>query len=176
MRSAQIVLAIAASALLALTACARGDKVPELMNIRSTSGGPDEFTIVPPKPLVMPESLAELPEPTPGGANRTDQYPIEDAVAALGGKPNASGQIGAGDGALVSYASRKGVTSGIRQTLAAEDLDYRRKHDGKLLERVFNLNVYFKAYRPYALDQYTELARWRKVGARTPAAPPQVQK
>jgi hypothetical protein len=176
MRSAQVVLAIAASALLVLTACARGDKVPELMNIRSTTGGPDEFTIVPPKALAMPEDLAALPDPTPGGANRTDQYPMDDAVVALGGKSNASGKIGAGDGALVNYASRKGVTSGIRQTLAAEDLDYRRKHDGKLLERVFNLNVYFKAYRPYTLDQYAELARWRKVGARTPAAPPQVQK
>lgn len=174
MRSAQIVFAIAASALLVLTACARGDKVPELMNIRSSTGGPDEFTIVPPKALSMPESLTELPDPTPGGANRTDQHPIDDAVAALGGTVNASGKIGAGDAALINYASRAGVAAGIRQTLAAEDLEYRRKHDGKLLERLFNLNVYFKAYRPYALDQYQELERWRKAGVRTPAAPPKV--
>ncbi len=175
MRSAQVVLAIAALALVALTACARGDKEPQLMNIRSTSGGPDEFTIVPPKALAMPENLAELPDPTPGGVNRTDQHPIDDAVAALGGKPNTSGQISAGDAALVNYASRAGVANGIRTTLASEDLDYRRKHNGKLLERLFDLNVYFKAYRPYALDQYQELARWRKVGVRTPAAPPKVQ-
>lgn len=172
MRSAQVVLAIAASALLVLTACGSSNKVPELMNIRSSSGGPDEFTLVPPKALSMPEDLKELPIPTPDGENRTDQHPLDDAVTALGGKVNTSGKIGGGDGALVNYASRAGVTSGIRQTLAAEDLDYRRKHDGKLLERVFNLNVYFKAYRPYSLDQYAELKRWRRVGARTPSAPP----
>lgn len=172
MRSAQVVLAIAASALLVLTACSRGDKVPELMNIRSSTNGPDEFTIVPPKALSMPENLTELPEPTPGGENRTDQHPLDDAVAALGGTANTSGNISAADGALVNYASRGGVASGIRQTLAAEDLEYRRRHDGKLLERLFDLNVYFKAYRPYALDQYQELERWRKVGVRTPAAPP----
>jgi hypothetical protein len=172
MRSTQGVLAIAMSALLVLTACARGEKTPQLMNIRSTTEGPDEFTIVPPRPLAMPESLTELPEPTPGGANRTDQNPFEDAITALGGKPNVSGKIGAGDAALVSYAARAGVAEGIRDTLASEDLDYRRNNNGKLLERLFDLNVYFKAYRPYALDQQAELARWRNVGARTPAAPP----
>ena len=172
MRSTQGVLAIAMSALLVLTACARGEKTPQLMNIRSSSTGPDEFTIVPPKPLAMPENLAELPDPTPGGGNRTDQNPFEDAIAALGGKANVSGKIGAGDGALVNYAARAGVADGIRDTLAAEDLAYRRSNNGKLLERLFDLNVYFKAYRPYALDQQAELARWRQVGVRTPAAPP----
>ena len=67
------------------------------------------------------------------------------------------------------------MTAGIRQTLATEDLEFRRKNDGRLLERIFNVNVYFKAYRDYALDQYAELARWRKAGARTPSAPPRAQ-
>jgi hypothetical protein len=120
----------------------------------------------------MPESLADLPEPTPGGANRTDQNPLGDAVAALGGRSNTSGQIAAGDGALYNYATRAGVTPGIRQTLAAEDLDFRKRHKGKLLERALNLNVYYKAYRAQSLDQYAELQRWRKAGARTPSAPP----
>ena len=174
MRSAQVVLAITASALLLVAGCARGDKEPQLMNIRSTSGGPDEFAIVPPKELSMPEDLAALPEPTPGGANRTDQYPINDAAVALGGKVNASGQISAGDATLVNYAGRGGVNAGIRQPLASADLAFRRKHDGKLLERMLDLNVYFKAYRPYSLDQYAELARWRRLGARTPSAPPKI--
>ena len=73
---------------------------------------------------------------------------------------------------MVSYAARAGVAEGIRDTLASEDLDYRRNNNGKLLERLFDQNVYFKAYRPYALDQQAELARWRQAGARTPAAPP----
>ena len=37
MRSTQGVLAIAMLALLVLTACARGEKTPQLMNIRSTT-------------------------------------------------------------------------------------------------------------------------------------------
>lgn len=172
MRTAQGTLVMAALAVSLLGACARGDKVPNLMNIRSDSGGPDEFNIVPPKALEMPESLADLPDPTPGGANRTDQNPLGDAVAALGGRSNTSGQIAAGDGALYNYATRAGVTPGIRQTLAAEDLDFRKRHKGKLLERALNLNVYFKAYRAQSLDQYAELQRWRKAGARTPSAPP----
>ena len=58
-----------------LSACASGEKVPNLMNIRQTSPGPDEFSIVPPKALEAPPDLHELPPPTPGGANRTDQTP-----------------------------------------------------------------------------------------------------
>jgi hypothetical protein len=73
--------------MLALAACGNGKAEPELMNLRSGQG-PDEFAIVPPKPLEMPESLADLPEPTPGGfQNRTDQNPEDDAAMALGGKP-----------------------------------------------------------------------------------------
>jgi Protein of unknown function (DUF3035) len=172
MRSARVVLAVAGAALFALGACGSSSKVPNLMNVRSETNGPDEFSILPPKPLEMPESLAELPEPTPGGENLTDPRPFDDAILALGGNPGAGS---GGDGALYSHATRGGITSGIRQTLAAEDLDFRRKHDGRLLERIFNVNVYFKAYTDYALDQYAELARWRKAGARTPSAPPRAE-
>jgi hypothetical protein len=45
-------------------------------------------------------------------------------------------------------------------------------NDGRLLERLFNVNVYFKAYRSQELDQYLELQRLRRLGIRTPAAPP----
>jgi hypothetical protein len=37
---------------------------------------------------------------------------------------------------------------------------------------VFNVSVYFKAYRPQSLDQYAELYRLRRAGVRTVAAPP----
>ena len=172
MRSARVVLAIAGAALLMLAACGGGKDVPNLMNVRSETNGPDEFSILPPKPLELPEDLAALPEPTPGGENLTDPRPFDDAIVALGGKPQATGGVPAGDGALYSYATRKGVTAGIRQTLAAEDLEFRQKNDGRLLERIFNVNVYFKAYRKQSLDQYAELERWRRAGARTPSAPP----
>ncbi len=162
-------------AALALSGCERGGKIPELMNIRSQTRSPDEFTVLPTKPLSMPDDLAALPEPTPGGNNITDPTPEADAVAALGGNPDAltPNGISSGSGALVSHAGRFGTAADIRQVLAAEDLDYRRKNDGRLLERIFNVNVYFKAYAPMSLDQYLELARWRKAGVRTVGAPPE---
>ncbi len=161
---------IAIAAMVTLASC--GDKgAPQLMNLRSGQG-PDEFAIVPPKPLELPENLSELPEPTPGGFNRTDQNPEADAVVALGGKPSAAGGIPSGDAALYAHAARFGVEGGIRSTLAAEDLDWRRDNNGRILERLFNVNVYYKAYRKMRLDQQAELARWRALGVRNPSAPP----
>lgn len=160
---------IALLAVLALSACA--GRTPELMNLRSGEG-PDEFGIVPPKPLAMPESLAALPEPTPGGSNRSDRNAEEEAIVALGGKPGSSGGIPAGDSALFAHAGRFGVEGGIRSTLAAEDLQWRRDNNGRVLERIFNVNVYYRAYRDQRLDQQAELERWRATGIRTPSAPP----
>ena len=64
------------------------------------------------------------------------------------------------------------VDPNIRAELAAADLEYRRQNDGRLLERLFNVNVYFQAYEPLSLDQYAELERLRRAGIRTSAAPP----
>lgn len=154
--------------LFAVAACGGGD--PQLMNLRKQTAGPDEFAILPGKPLEMPPDLAALPAPTPGGANRTDPTPQADAIAALGGRP-ATG-IPAADSALLAHVSRHGVTPDIRTQLAAEDLDYRRRNDGRLLERVLNVNVYYNAYKPMSLDKYAELERWRRLGVRTVGAPP----
>ncbi|MGB8814934.1 MAG: DUF3035 domain-containing protein [Paracoccaceae bacterium] len=170
MRAARGALMAGAVALMALAGC--GSKEPTLMNVRSSTNGPDEFGILPPKPLEMPKSLADLPEPTPGGANLTDPTPNDDAIVALGGKAQAGRGISASDNALLAHTTRFGTEAGIRQTLAAEDLEYRRKNDGRLLERLFNVNVYFKAYLPMSLDQQAELARWRAAGAGNPSAPP----
>jgi len=95
---------IAVAAMVTLAACG-GDRAPQLMNLRSGQG-PDEFAIVPPKALEMPQSLSDLPEPTPGGYNRTDQNPEADAAVALGGKPTAAGGIPTGDSALYAHAAR----------------------------------------------------------------------
>ncbi len=173
MRMARGVLALAGAALLMLAACGGGNQTPQLMNLRSTSDGPDEFSIQPPKPLQTPVDLTDLPEPTPGGANLTDQHPMDDAVVALGGRvasPDAG--VPAADAGLVGYAGRHGVVAGIRPALAADDLRYRQTHPGKPLERLFNVNTYYKAYARYWLDAYAELARWRAAGVATPSAPP----
>jgi hypothetical protein len=169
MQSARGTAVIALAAVLTLSACASG--TPELMNL--TAGeGPDEFGIVPPKPLALPENLAALPTPTPGGANLTDRNPEAEAIAALGGKPGATGGVPSGDAALYAHAARYGVDGGIRSTLAAEDLEWRRDNNGRILERLFNVNVYYKAYADQRLDQQDELARWRATGVRTSSAPP----
>lgn len=167
MRAARGVIAIAAAAFLALAGCGNDDD-PRLMNLRSDSNGPDEFGILPPKPLQLPTDLAALPEPTPGGENLTDPRPLDDAIIALGGNPKA----GSSDAALTAHATRFGVAGDIRNVLASEDLEWRRDNNGRILERLFNVNVYFKAYRSQSLDQQAELARWRKQGIKTPSAPP----
>jgi hypothetical protein len=169
-KSGMIGIALAAG----LLAACSSDKEPRLMNLRSTTAGPDEFSIVPTKPLQMPPDLAALPAPVPGGANLADPTPEADAVAALGGKATylSATSIPGADGGLVNYAARFGTNQNIRSELAAADLEHRRANDGRLLEKLFKKSIYFKAYRDMALDQEAELERWRKVGVRTPAAPP----
>lgn len=158
---------VALCLVIGLSACGRDDD-PRLLNVKSNlDGGPDEFAIIPNKPLTLPEDKTALP--APGGTNRTEASPQNDAIVALGGNPAA----GISDSGLVSHASRYGVAPQIRSQLAAEDLEFRRQNNGRILERLFNVNVYFKAYRSQQLDQRAELERMRRLGVRTPSAPPE---
>ena len=59
-----------------------------------------------------------------------------------------------------------------RDFMIQAKLQFRRDNNGKVMERLFNTNVYFKAYLEQSLDQHAELARWRRAGVRTSAAPP----
>lgn len=177
MQMARGKIMLALIAVLAMSACGNKDKDPELMNIKPRGNGPDEFTILPTKPLQAPDFKAALPSPTPGGNNLTDPTPKADAVAALGGNParvaaRGDGSIGRGDANLVSHSRRFGANRVIRQALAAEDLEFRRKNQGRVLERLFNLNVYYRVYKKVSLDKYAELERFRRLGVRTPSAPP----
>lgn len=164
------VLALAAIAMLTLAACGGGD--PHLMNLQPAGDGPDEFAILPPKPLQMPDDLKALPEPTLGGSNLTDPNPEADIAAALGGNLREGTGVPAGDSAIVNHASRYGRSASIRPDLAAADLEHRRDNKGRVLERLFNVNVYFKAYANDSLDQQAELRKWRRRGIRTVSAPP----
>lgn len=168
MRAFALVIGFAAAA--GLSACS-GD--PRLMNIESGQSSPDEFAILPTKPLSMPPDLAVLPSPTPGGANITDPTPQADAVAALGGNPGrlADQGIAASDQALVAYASRRGNNPGIRTTLAEADLRWRSRNARRPLEALFGTSVYQRAYRPMALDPSAEQLRWQRAGARTSTSP-----
>ncbi|MCL3881395.1 DUF3035 domain-containing protein [Marivita sp. GX14005] len=163
-------------ALVALGACSAGqgeDGETNLRQLRNPAGAPEEFSIVPNKPLEVPQTLA-LPQPTPGGANRTDQTPLKDAVAALGGAPSrldAGAGIGAGDQALVARASRFGRAPAIRQELAVEDQAFRERKS-LFNWRLFKTDTYNDAYRRQSLDPYPVLEAARRGGAVTPSAPP----
>lgn len=156
--------------ILALAACAGGDH--GLRDLRSSGGGPDEFRVMPMGPLTLPDDLNTLPTPTPGGSNITDPTPAADAVAVLGGNPNAliPNGIPAGDRALVAAARRGGVDPAIRQTLAEEDAAFRNRQ--ARLGLFGGRDRYFQAYSRQALDAYTELQRFRNAGVATPSAPP----
>ncbi|WP_371061399.1 DUF3035 domain-containing protein [Rhodosalinus sp. 5P4] len=140
----------------------------------SLQQGPEEFAVVPFKPLETPQSFAELPTPTPGARNRVDLTPNADAVAALGGDPAALSERGvpASDGALVSHASRYGVPAGLRARLAAEDAEYRQRF-GLFTFQLIRNDRYRQAYRRQALDPNAALEAYRRAGLRTPSAPPQ---
>lgn len=169
-----LVTALGLTATLGLAACSTDGRLMSL----ETGDGPDEFAILPTKPLQMPADLAQLPPPTPGGANITDPTPLADAVATLGGNPahlSVRG-VGAADGALLAYTGRLGRDANIRAVTAAEDQAFRARHGRRLLEIVAKANVYLRAYRPQTLDPYAELARFRRARVRTPTAPPQPDK
>lgn len=147
---------------------------PNLMNFNSTRT-PNEFLVVPAKPLQTPPNVDVLPPPNPGAANRADATPLADAVVALGGKASAlkpDGSVPGSDGMIVNYASRYGRDIEIRDKLESEDLAYRQSNQGRLLERVFNVNRYFDSYDNQSLDQQQEIDRLRAAGVPTPSAPP----
>lgn len=164
---ASIRTAILAGALAALAACSPEN--PQLFSLGSDDGGPDEFAILPTKPLQLPEDLAALPPPVPEGTNLADPTPNADAVAALGGRGGAGAT---GDRGLVAYVSRYGVSPDIRSDLAAADLAFRQERPGRPLERLFSVTTYYRAYAGQSLDQHAELRRFRAAGVPTPAAPP----
>jgi len=153
---------------LVLSACGERGEPKQLMNLRSPHDGPDEFAILPTRPLEMPKDFAALPEPAPGARNLVDPAPLDDAVIALGGRPGAGG----GDAALVAAAGRNGVAGNIREQLAAEDQAFRGRNEPRLLERLFGSSTYHRVYGRQALRADPELERWRRANARTPSATP----
>lgn len=153
--------------------CARDYRLKDL---RPSGDGPEEFGIEPVKPLEKPASYSALPAPTPGARNRTDKTPLEDSVAALGGNPArlaTGGGIPASDAALVNAASRKGTNPAIRQQLAAEDLEFRKRKSRFTKFRLFRVDRYNQSYRRQSLNAQRTTDLYRRAGARTPSAPPQ---
>lgn len=140
----------------------------------NVQNGPDEFGIVPTKPLQLPDDLTALPEPTPGARNLTDPLPEHDAVAALGGRPERldSTRVGAGEGALLAAAERNGTASNIREVLAEEDKEFREDNGPLFLERLFKVNTYLKTYNDQTLEARRTNELLRRKGVKTPSVSP----
>lgn len=165
---------LSALAVLALSACSNRERDITLHDLRG-GNEPEEFSVAPNKPLQLPDNLKALPSPTPGQANRADQTPLADAVAALGGNPDRltpGTGIPGGDQAIVARVSRFGREGGIRETLAAEDLEFRKRRS-RFTWKLVPEDEYYRVYRRLALDPYRWLDVYRRAGARVPAAPPE---
>lgn len=157
-------------AAIALSACSGDGK---LTNFTDDKPGPDEFAVVPNRPLERPSAeMTVLPPPTPGAQNRADLTPLADAVVALGGRPAGGNVVPGSDAAMVSYAARRGVEPGVRQTLANEDAATRRRQGRRDLFRIGVNDDYTMAYKKQWLDADAERIRLEQAGVRTPSAPP----
>ncbi|MBT8155091.1 DUF3035 domain-containing protein [Epibacterium ulvae] len=157
--------------LVAVSACGNGG----LHDLRAPGTGPDEFLIQPAQPLETPPSFTELPQPTPGGFNRTDQNPQADAIAALGGDPAAvapGNSVPATDSALLAATGRYGVQSDIRQDLAEEDAKFRRREQRTARIKLFPVDRYGDAYKRQSLDPFAVNQAYRNAQTGTPSAPP----
>ena len=154
---------------LAIAGCAEGGLAGGLRRA-GVSGTPDEFMVLPTRPLELPTDFASLPPPTPGAPNRVDYQPRAEAIAGLTGRPAIAGNA---DGtALVVAAGPRDPA--VRAELAAEDIEWRRTHNGRLLERWFSRDREALVYRPMVLDAPAEFERMRAAGVAVPAAPPAV--
>ena len=161
--------------ILVLAAGIAGCSNKGLMDLRSSTNGPDEFLVLPNKPLEQPREYSSLPQPTPGGGNLIDPNPKADAVAALGGRPSwldAQG-IPASDSALVTQVSRNGVPRDIRATLAAADAKFRKRQARGTRIRLFPVDRYRQAYRRSALKPFDVTEQFRRSGFQTPTSPPE---
>ena len=117
--------------------------------------------------------MRELPPPTPGGVNRTDPDPEGDAIRALGGNPERAARA---SGDVITYASRFGVSPDIRGTLAAEDLEFRRRNDGRLLSGLLNnTNVLLPRRTRHFIcdeDRLSVFQSWKRCSAAPASALP----
>jgi len=163
--------AIMLTGALALAGCSGGG----LRQLSPPSAGPDEFLILPNKPLTAPADYNTLPTPTPGGLNLVDQNPTQDAIIALGGRAETPENTGipASDGILVAQAGRYGVPADTRATLAETDAKFRKRKAVLSNFRLFKVDRYEQSYSRQKIDPFTQASRFRRAGVATPSAPPE---
>ncbi len=164
-------ITVVAALLISLAACGRnqGNGQP-LINLRQSAVAPDEFLVVPQKPLETPSDLSQLPQPLPGTTDRVTIDFEADLLTALGGRPSSGGAVPAADAALVNLVRTGGVTPDIRDVLRAEDQAYRDARKGRLA-RLEKNRLAATLYDPFLLDPLAEAVRLRALGVKIPAVP-----
>lgn len=162
-------LVAGAALILPLAACG-DDGLAGGLRRSGVVGQPDEFMVLPTRPLEMPSDLAALPPPTPGASNRVDRQPRAETITALTGQPPA-----AAPGAPALAAAAGSANPDIRATLTAEDDVYARENQPRLLERWFGGDRNRQVYEDMTLDAESEYDRLRASGARVPEAPPRTE-
>jgi DUF3035 family protein len=160
--------------LVAVVGGCAGDK--GLVQLYNNGRGPEEFSVMPVKPLTEPANYTSLPTPTPGGTNLVDTDPRAEAITALGGRASAQSAQGvaSSDVALVNQASRYGVPSNTRVELAESDAEFRKRKSKAFFSRLKlgRFDHYNEAYKNQAVEPYNESKRFRSGGALTPSSPP----
>lgn len=156
-------------------AAVAGCNNPGLRDLDPPGQGPDEFSVMPVKPLTQPKDYAFLPAPTPGGGNLTDPNPKADAVVALGGNANAlnpNTAVPSSDAALVTASSRYGVPANTRELVQADDDAFRKRRGRWTGLRLFPVDRYAQVYERESIDPFQETDAARRAGIETPSSPP----
>ena len=154
---------------LLLAACGReaDDRPASERVVAAALEAPEEFAVLPQKPIEVPEDLDTLPPPRPGTQSRVDLDPQADALAALGGRRAApAGQ----DRALLAAVGP--ARPDIRAVLAGEDAIWRERNRGRLIPRLLGRVTEAVVYARQRLDAAAELRRLRAAGVEVPQMPP----
>ena len=150
-----------------LSACSSDDA--RLRDLYDVGTGPEEFAVLPSKPLIIPNNLTKLPVPDASVGNLADPTPKRDLIEKLGGSIDDTDSISKRDKNLLEYVSRAGVDTNIREELAEEDRKFLRRMGVLTGVKLFRVDRYNQIYRKMTLSAPKELERWRSLGVRTPS-------
>ena len=173
MRALVYKIAASALALGLLAACEETSDDRDLLTrvLSDTAESPEEFAVVPNKPLELPEDLSSLPPPRPGIVGRSEPTPRADVIAALGGRPGGA----PADGALLAALGAGSTDPQIRERLAREAVDFRENNPGLILDRIMGRMTDSVMFRGQTLDPAAEVERLRARGIWVPQMAPEAQ-
>lgn len=164
------ILASLAAALLLAACSGSGEPPVTLQEASLKNGAPDEFLVLPQRPLTVPEDLETLPEPDPNAGSLVEIDPFVEARKAVGGNGGGT-SASAADNAILAAARTVGRTPNIREELAAET-------DAKLTRGRGILGFFDRfriaprkrtAFNDQKLDAIGELKKRQAQGVKTPS-------